>query len=206
MEEIIDFDTIISQQTTVNNKYWATFDNRTGKVLGIYPEDSLIPSNNKIEIDNSVVDDINEGEILLSNCIVDIASHEFRILSNQPISNSKNLFHRIIEKQWSTALKHDIYINYYIADNTLTVAMSERLGGTVPCLKSNSVKQTIWTDDVRLTLAITDYNDPNIIYYLITVNLSELKGQTKTIKDIKPPSQFSIFTRKLFKNYVLEII
>jgi len=84
--------------------------------------------------------------------------------------------------------------------------MSERLGGTVPCLKSNSVKQTIWTDDVRLTLAITDYNDPNIIYYLITVNLSELKGQTKTIKDIKPPSQFSIFTRKLFKNYVLEII
>lgn len=206
MEEIIDFDDFVSQQPIVNNKYWATFDDRTGKILGIYPDDSLIPSNNKVEIDNSIVDDINEGEILLTNCVVDIASREFRILSNQPITDSKNLLHKIIKKQWLAATEHDIYINYYTADNTLTIAMSERLGGTVPCLNSNSVKQTNYTDDIKLTLAITDYNDPNIIHHLITVHLSELANQKKIIKDLDLPSQFSIFTRKLFKNYILEII
>lgn len=206
MEEIIDFDTIVNRQTTVNNKYWATFDDRTGKVLGIYPDDSLIPSNNKVEIDNSIVDDINEGEILLTNCVVDIVSREFRILSNQPITNSKNLLHKIIKKQWSAATEHDIYITYYTADDTLTIAMSERLGGTVPCSNPISGRQTNCIDDIRFTLAITNYNDPNIIHYLITVNLSELTNQTKIIKDIKPPPQFSMFTRKLFKNYILEII
>ena len=50
---------------------------------------------------------------------------------------------------------------------------------------------------------ITDYNDPNLIFQMFSVKLNELVDHNVTIKNIEY-DRFSVYTRRLFKNYLIE--
>ena len=56
-----------------------------------------------------------------------------------------------------------------------------------------------------MTFYITKYNDPHWILHTIDVTIEELVGKSKTFKQMDLPEKFSVFTRRLLKNYVLEI-
>ena len=50
---------------------------------------------------------------------------------------------------------------------------------------------------------ITEYNDPNEIYQMFSIKINELIGKNKIIKNLNYDT-FSVYTRRLFKNYVIE--
>jgi hypothetical protein len=54
-----------------------------------------------------------------------------------------------------------------------------------------------------MNFLITDYNDPNVLYEMISVKINELIGKSKTFENIDY-DKFSVYTRRLFKNCVIE--
>jgi hypothetical protein len=55
-----------------------------------------------------------------------------------------------------------------------------------------------------MNFLITEYNDPNILYEMISLTVSDLVGKTKIIKNLTLPDRYSIYSRRVFKNYVVE--
>ena len=56
-----------------------------------------------------------------------------------------------------------------------------------------------------MSFLITDYNDPNVIFEMFDVKINELVGNYKLIGNIDY-DKFSVYTRRLFKNYVIETV
>ncbi len=51
---------------------------------------------------------------------------------------------------------------------------------------------------------ITEYNDPNILYQSVVVTLADIIAKSHTVDVTNLPVKFSIYTRRVFKNYVIE--
>ena len=71
--------------------------------------------------------------------------------------------------------------------------------------ESTAARKIHWNTDTEMLLLITDYNDPNVVYYMLSLSIAELINQNKVFENIVLKKKFSIFTRRLFKNYVMEI-
>jgi hypothetical protein len=56
----------------------------------------------------------------------------------------------------------------------------------------------------EMIFLITGYNDPNNLKEMIKFSIDELSAYPQKFK-LKLRSKFSIFTRRLFSNYTLEI-
>lgn len=190
MEEVIDFD-----QWYLNHKiiieYWAVYDPDTGKVKGIYPNESAEPFKHKIKIDSEIAEDIGAGKILLSNCFVDFDSDTLEIVEIKSLLKIDDVLHRIIEKQWSNIENPDIIITSNGSE--LVFSMSEKAKGK---------KRIHYNGDTLMDFYITEYNDPNILLEKITIQLDNLIAQNKQIQ-FNYPRKFSVFTRRIFKKYVL---
>ena len=63
-----------------------------------------------------------------------------------------------------------------------------------------------WDGDTEIHFLMTDYNDPNVLYKMLSFKISDLIGNSKIYKNFELPLNFSIYTRRVFKNYVLEIL
>ena len=48
----------------------------------------------------------------------------------------------------------------------------------------------------------SEYNDPNLTLETVSVKINELVGKSKIIENISYEN-FSVYTRRLFKNYVI---
>ena len=97
---------------------------------------------------------------------------------------------------------------YDIKKKTLKFQLTEEFYGTKkmpekyqPVIKRN----VLWSGETEMNFLITEYNDPNILFKMISFKVSELVGKTKIFKNITCPERFSIYTRRIFKNYILEI-
>jgi hypothetical protein len=69
-----------------------------------------------------------------------------------------------------------------------------------------SPKKVHWSGETELLFFLTEYNDPNYLIYSIPVRLNELIKQQKIVNNIVLPEKFSVYTRRLFKNYIVEEI
>ena len=54
-----------------------------------------------------------------------------------------------------------------------------------------------------MNFLITDYNDPNLLFEMISVKINDLIGKSKIFKELEYEN-FSIYTRRIFKNCVIE--
>jgi hypothetical protein len=77
-------------------------------------------------------------------------------------------------------------------------------GGTKKSRAGLKKRNIVWDGDTEMLFFITDYNDPNVLYETVSVKINELIGQSKIIPMIHFDN-FSIYTRRIFKRYVLEI-
>ena len=102
--------------------------------------------------------------------------------------------------------KEDITIHTTTIDpwNELT----EEFNGTLimpekyqPVTKRN----IIWDGETALNFYITEYNDPNIMYFKFKVLLKDLVDSKIVVNCHNVPDKFSVYTRRVLKNYVLEI-
>lgn len=205
MEEIVDFDEWINSYVPPPLIYWAVYDTETGSIKGVYPGTAADSFTNKIQIDTDLALSIQEGTTLLSSCFVDLTADELEISQVKSLTTIDDILHRVVEHVWTTKTDNDIFIDYHTHDNKLEVAMSSKYQGTRETVSEVKGRKIHWQTDTEMLLLITDYNDPNVVYYMLSLTIADLINQNKIFENIQLDKGFSIYTRRLFKNYVMEI-
>lgn len=204
MEEVIDFDEWLASRKEVELVYWAVYDTDTGIVKGIYPGSSADSFENKIAIDTELALSIQEGTTQLSSCFVDLTADVLEISQVKNLTTIDDILHRVVEASWSKETNNDIFIDYYQHEGKLEVSMSAKFQGTRKT-ESTAGRKIHWNTSTEMLILITDYNDPNVVYYMLSLTIAELINQNKVFENINLNSRFSIYTRRLFKNYVMDI-
>jgi hypothetical protein len=203
MEKMIDFDQWYLDWTPVPVDYVAVFDPYTGAVLSVGPSHAFINEKHKVPIDKEMAEAIISAEIKISSCLVDINSNSLEIAEIKSVYKIDDVLHRIILKEYSNQKKPDIYLTYKSKNKTLKIELSEELGGTKKPTIPVKKRKIVWDGDTELVFLITDYNDPNILFETISIKIKDLMGKSKLFKDIEH-DHFSVYTRRLFKNYVMD--
>jgi hypothetical protein len=190
-----------------SNQYLAVFDPATGMIHAVGPEQSLKDHEHKIPVDQETAELILEGKICLSNCSVDITGSTFKLAETRSVYKIDDVLHRIPTIEHSENDRYNIYLTYDRLGKCLTIELTEEYGGTkVLPEKYQPVndKSINWTGNTDMNFLITDYNDPNVIYKMIRLQIDDIKSKIIVIADLDLPKKFSVYTRRLFKNYVIE--
>lgn len=202
MEELMDFDQWILQQQEIEIKYWAVYDPNTGNVIGIYPSPAGEQFEHRIEVDREVAENIQSGITSIQNCFVDITSATLEIAEVKSLTKIDDVLHRVTESRWSEIVEPDIFISY--KGTNLTVEMTEKFHGTRKVGIDVKPRKVHWSGNTEILLLVTDYNDPNVLYHMLSLTIDELIDNKKVF-EITVPGKFSVYTRRIFKNYVLEV-
>ena len=205
-----DFDEWLANYKPTEPKYNVAFDSDSGRVLSVGPDHAVNDKTHKniITVNSDIAEDIISGKIRMSKCFVDPAMGELEIVEVKDLYSIDDVLHRIIEKKWSEVEKPDVYLVYDRNKQILTVKLSEEFGGTHKLDKKFyplTKRKIFWDGQTEMTFSVTDYNDPHIIYEIVSVKVSELDGQSFAV-NIDCPEKFSIYTKRLFKSYVIEVI
>jgi len=193
MEEVTDFDTWIQNYTPPDISYWAIYNPETGEIIGIYPDSAAQEKLHKIKIERDMAEDIMNGVIRMNTCFVDSESETIEIVERYGLRKIDDIVHRIPSNKYVTIDKPDISIVYNSSIKSLTFQMSDNL-------KS---KKVLWTDETNAQFLITVYNDPYQLLQQVTIKLDDLKEFPQTVIYTGEEKRFSIFTRRLFKKYIL---
>jgi hypothetical protein len=207
MEEIKEH--LLPQIQLPSPTYVAVYDPNTGVVVSVGPSHAFINVAHKIEIDSEIAEQIIEGKLRISSCFVDPRESKLEIAEIKSVYKIDDLLHRIIEKQWADIDCPDIFISYNSKKKLLTFQLTEEFYGTKKLPKEFqpvTKRKVKWSGDTELHFLVTEYNDPNIFYEMLSFKVSNLVGKSKIYKNLELPDKFSIYTRRIFKNYILEIV
>lgn len=204
MEELEDFDSFIKNYEPPLVTYMAVFNPDTGEVMKVGPSYAFDDEQYKILIDDDLASKIIEGEIRISSCTVNTHTSELEIAETKVVFKMDDVLHRIVDRMWSDIEYPDVYLTYDTKKKQLKVELSIEFGGTKDTGRPNIGRKIIWSGDTEMNFLITDYNDPNVLYELVPLRLSDLISNAKVIENLELPNKFSIYTRRLFKNYVME--
>lgn len=199
MEEKIDFDEWVLNYQLPEIRYYAKFD-KNGSVIGLYPSVKELSDDFMIEIKLETALMIQEGKINLHSCYVDLEKKEFGILKTV-LRNEAGPLHRIVESKYSKNKNFDIVLT--AKGKKLTIEMAKKYGGTKTTTEKNRA-QLKWSKETQLSFLVTAYNDPNILYENVKCTINELinsKFVIDLVDDV--PDEFSVYTRKIFPNYVI---
>ena len=206
--DIPDFDEWIKNYEHKPVVYNAAFDIDTGRVISVGPDHAINEKTfgNVITIESDVAEKIITGEINMSKCFIDPNQGELEIVERRDLFKIDDVLHRIIVKGWSEIKKPDIYLEHNSKTNVMTVELSEEYGGTYKQQKGIEVtkRKMFWNGETELDFTITDYNDPNIVTDNFSVKINDLIGEKIELKELNINRFFSVYTRRLFKNYMIE--
>lgn len=206
MEEVQDFDKWLIEQSSSIVEYYAVYDEKTGEIKGIYPDHAATNEIYKIKIESNIAEDIFLGNINTFFCWVDIEEQVFQIGESKNLIKIDQLLHRIVEEKYSKEKNFDVYITYQRNEERLVFELAEKHYGTKknqyhPDLKK---KKSNWNGDLDMNFYITKYNDPNILNYIVSLKIDDLFEKQKIIENIQLPEKFSIYTRRILKEYRYE--
>lgn len=196
MEEIVDFDTWLKNYVPPEVKYYAIYNPDTGEVTGIYPDSAAGSIEHKIPIDLDLAEDIQNGIVRMNTCFVDASSEKIEIVEKHSLRKIDDVLHRIIDKEYSKVTEPDIVVKYNTTFKRIVIEMSETL-------KNKKLK---FDGETITQFLVTSYNDPHQVYETISFKLGDLKKNPQSIPFNFTGKRFSVFTRRLFKNYVFEIV
>jgi hypothetical protein len=202
MEEVINFDKWASEYTLPVITYVATYDPATGAVKSVGPSHAFENEKYKIDIDQETAESIISSETNIHHCFVNINSNTMEIAEVKNIFKIDDVLHRIISNEFFTENNIDVYMSYSSKTKQLKIQLSDVFGGTKKSKLSIKKRGIIWDGDTEMKFLVTDYNDPNLIFEMFSVKINDLIGKTKIIKNINY-DKFSVYTRRLFKNYVI---
>ena len=203
IETIEDFEKWIAEYRPAPTVYVAVFDPITGKVISIGPEFAFPKEINKVVVDSNLAESIINAEIQIENCMIDISSGNLEIAELKTLIKLDDVLHRIISTEYSAVTKPEVYLTYTKRTKTLKIQLSQELGGTKKSKTEEKRRNFVWDGSTEMNFLITAYNDPNILYQTHVITINDLIGKTVTIKNIDF-DHFSVYTRRLFKNYVIE--
>ena len=193
MEKVTDFDTFIANYIPQKPEYEAIY-NEQGMVISISPKGMSNNISNKIPIDDEIVEQIHAGNLHLHNCFVDMESGDLEITRQEYLKKIDDIFHRIPEKKFvGKSISQDIMVVFRKKTSKIKFSMSKTL-------KSKRIR---WAGDTMLSFYITDYNDPHRIIEKIEMTIDDLYKSDVSF-DLAIENRFSVFTRRILKNYVIE--
>ena len=196
MEKIIDFDSWLQQYIAPQVEYWAIFEPTTGEVTGIYPDLAAHDKQYKIKIDIDLAEDIHNGIIQMSSCFVDMDDETVEIITKHSLIKIDDVLHRVIDRKYVPIQKNDIIIQYNELENKIIFVLHS----------SSKTRKIQWDGTTEMQFFITAYNDPHNLYQTITFQLKDLEKHPKEFIYTGTNQRFSIFTRRILKNYVFEKI
>jgi hypothetical protein len=193
MEKVTDFDSFIANYIPQKPEYEAIY-NEQGLVISISPKGMSDNISNKISIDDEIVEQIHAGNLHLHNCFVDMESGDLEIIRQEYLKKIDDIFHRIPEKKFvEKSISHDILVVFRKKSSKIKFSMSKTL-------KSKKIR---WAGDTVLSFYVTDYNDPHRIIEKIEMTIDDLYKSDVSF-DLAIGNRFSVFTRRILKNYVIE--
>lgn len=173
---------------------FVTFDPKSGKILGLYPDHSLPKVKNFIKVDKEIAEYISSGQKSLMSYVVDTSAENPTLVEIQTLVTIDDVLHRIIDKK-SSKIIPDLIVKYDKESKKLMFFLDEKY----------KTKNIFYDGDTELVFYITEYNDPHKLIKKIKFALEDLfDGKIKIFNDVDVPYKFNIFTRRIFKNYVLE--
>lgn len=193
MEELIDLESWFNEIKLPAVEYVATYDVTTGKVKSVGPKHAFAEEEHKLDIDSETAERIIDGSIQISSCVIDVYNNSLEIAEVKNIFKIDDVLHRIISSEYAEFLDPDIILTY--SDGELTISLSDQF---------RSRRKVHWSGDTVMNFLITDYNDPNILYNMVTLTVSDLVDDSVKFTNLDMPTKFSVYTRRLFKNYVIE--
>jgi hypothetical protein len=199
-----DFQEWIESLPVQEIQYYAVFDN-SGAVTGIYTAHSAENFNNKIAIDREIADSVFEGKTSLQSYVVDLASANLEFIEIRALTKIDDVLHRVVNKEWTTEIDNDIFLTYNRNDKCLIIELSSKYNGS-KLVENIRPKKIHWAGATELSFLLSHYNDPTWLVDIVKVKLDDLINNKKIISDIELPVNFSVYTRRLFKNYVVEEI
>jgi hypothetical protein len=202
MEKMIDFDQWYLDWKPLVIEYVAVFNPQTGAVLSVGPSHAFVDEKYKVPIDKETAESIISAEVKIDSCVIDINSNTLEVAEIKSVFKIDNVLHRIISIEYADVTNADIYITYNSKNKSLRIEMSTEFGGTKVPIVPVKERRIVWDGDTQMNFFITDYNDPNVLYQIISVKIKDLIGKSKTFKNIDC-NQFSVYTRRLFKNYIM---
>ena len=206
--ELPDFDEWIKTYKPEVLVYRAAFDQQTGRVISVGPDHTVNNETyqNTIVLEADTAEKIISGEIKMSKCFIDPDQGELEIVERKDLYKIDDVLHRIIVRKYSDIKKPDIYLEHNAKTNVMTIELSEEYGGTYKQAKGIDIakRKMFWDGETELDFAVTDYNDPNVITDNFTVKVNDLVGKKVELKELNIPRFFSVYTRRLFKNYMIE--
>jgi len=206
--ELPDFDEWIANYEPEPLVYNAAFNPQTGNVISVGPAHTVNEKefDSVISIESDIAEKIIAGEISMAKCFIDPDQGELEIVERRDLYKIDDVLHRIIVKGWSKIKKPDIYLEHNSNTNMLTVELSEEYGGTYKQEKDIEVvkRKMFWNGETELDFTITDYNDPNIVTDCFSITINDLIGKKVEVDNLNINKYFSVYTRRLFKNYLLE--
>jgi len=187
-----------------NVKYCAVYDPDTLMIISVGPSIAFVNTKYKISIDENLAEEIISGKIRIHHCFADLHNKSIDIIEKHQIRKIDDILHRIIEKEWSTIVDPEIFLLCEKKKHQIKIQMTTEYGGT----KKSSMpvkRKCAWSGDTVMDFYITEYNDPNILIDTFSITIDELISKTKTIGVNSLPEKFSIYTRRIFKNYMVHI-
>lgn len=194
MEEIVDFDEWLRNYLPLEPKYYAVYDITTGEVTGIYPEQSSVNLENKLEVTREFAESIFDGKASLGAFYVDLSLEKLEIVQIHSLRKIDDILHRIIDKKYSDIVESDIKIRYSTDTGKINFELNENL-------RNKKIK---WNGETSLKFIISSYNDPHKIYQLIQFTLNEVYEKDLEFDYEGEDTNFSVFTIRLFKHYIFE--
>jgi hypothetical protein len=191
METSIDFDSWIAAYSPTDIVYHVSYDPVSGSIFKVGNQTALVGDEYTTVIDTELAEKIIEGSLPIHRCFVNPDTQEVEIAEIKSITKINDILHRVIELEHSLAERQDLKITYDRSTKVLTIEL---------------LATTHWTNDLSMLFYLTDYNDPNVVYKDITVVLADIKNTPAVYTDIVLPERFSVYTKRLFRNYVLEIL
>lgn len=194
METLTDFDEWLALVALPEVEYMALYDVSSGQVISVGPSHAFDNDANKVVVDKETAELIIEGKINLTSCFVDMQSGTIEIAEIKTMFKIDDVLHRIISTEYTDVVP-DILLTFEKATTSLTFSLSSQFTGK---------RKVLWDGETVMNFLITDYNDPNILYNMLSLKVSDLVGKSVTIDNLEVPNKFSVYTRRLFKNYVIE--
>lgn len=200
MEEVFDFDEYIKQLQTIEKVYHVIFDLSTGRILELTPAvKTTITEKNKIEISKEEAKEIMNSSLGLLSHRVDITKTPMTLISVE-IANLNtfvidDILHRVPDSKYSKIKSPDVKLTYDRNKRELKIKV-----------KTDSKKTEKFTfNDGWIKFFVTEYNDPNVLLRdPIEINIFNLDKNVFKLTDIILPEDYSIYTRRIFKDYLLE--
>lgn len=196
--EQVDIDNILKEIFFTEIKYFVSYEEETGKILCFGPALAFKDVKNKIELDDDTANLIIRGKVFLQSCLVNLKTLKLDINVGKEEKTIDNILYKIPIKNNLLSNSSDLCLFYYSESMSLDVVLNSSYQRTDLIKKYNLL-------DKKLELILSDYNDPNNIHRIIIIPFKDLIGNKITINDIFFDKNLSIYTKKIFIDYALEI-